>query len=224
MIITMELLTAGATERGSHKRRQVELLGEEWPPTRGWKQRVIGKVISDEAAKEFILLGGGNVATEKSEKNKTEYWFNAQSPVDIYLYVLELSNGCYYVGLTADIKKRIDTHFNGKGAEWTRLNPPLRLMYSINTGTKKTRDAEIIESEATITLMLKYGISKVRGGCYTQTEQKSVEEQLRAHGAWERIMQVELGKKAFNYELGWNDALNNFLDVALKYYDEGDCN
>ena len=221
MIITMELLMAGATQRGSHKRRQIELLGEEWPPTRGWKQRIIGKVISDEAAEEFIRLGGGNVSTEDYDKYKTGNWFNAQTPVDIYLYVLELSNGCYYVGLTADIKKRIDEHFNGKGAEWTRLNTPLRLMYAIDTGTQNAREAEIIESEATVILMLKHGISKVRGGYYTQTEQRLVEVQLRAHGAWERIKQVELGKKAFNYELSWDDALDNFLDVALKYYDEG---
>lgn len=37
MIITMELLMSGASQRGSHKRQQIELLGEKWPPTRGWK-------------------------------------------------------------------------------------------------------------------------------------------------------------------------------------------
>lgn len=221
MIITLEFLIAGATQRGSHKRRQIELLGEEWPPTRGWKQRIIGRVISDEAAEEFIRLGSGNVSAEAYEKYKTGYWFNALTPIDIYLYVLELANGCYYVGLTSDIKKRIDEHFNGKGAEWTRLNTPLRLMHSINTGTHNAREAEIIESEATVILMLKHGIGKVRGGYYTQTEQNFVEVQLRAHGAWERIKQVELGKINFNCELSWSDALDNFLDIALSYYDEG---
>lgn len=220
MIITMELLMAGETQRGSHKRRQIELLGEEWPPTRGWKQRIIGKSISDEAAEEFIRLGGGNVSVEVNNQCKTGYWFNAQTPVDIFLYVLELSNGCYYVGLTANLKKRMDEHFNGKGAEWTRLNTPLRLMHAIDTGTKNAREAETIESEATVILMLKHGINKVRGGYYTQREQSLVEVQLRAHGAWERIKQAKLGKRAFNYELNWSDALDNFLNVALNYYDE----
>lgn len=221
MIITMEFLIAGATKRGSHKRQQIELLGEKWPPMSGWKQRVVGKVISDEAAEEFIKLGTGEVINETHDKSKTRYWFNAQSPVDIYLYILELSNECYYVGLTSNIKKRMDEHVNGKGAEWTRLNTPLRLIYSINTGTKYACEAEKMENEATVLLMLKYGINKVRGGVYTQTEQKLVEAQLRAHGVWERIRQTELEKKGFNFELNWSDALDNFLDIALNYYDSG---
>ena len=106
MIITMELLMSGASQRGSHKRQQIELLGEKWPPTRGWKQRVIGKIISDEIAEEFIRLGDGDFITESSVNNKSEYWFNSLLPVDIYMYVLELSNGCYYVGLTGNIKKK----------------------------------------------------------------------------------------------------------------------
>ncbi|WP_313353597.1 GIY-YIG nuclease family protein [Kosakonia cowanii] len=221
MIITMELLMSGASQRGSHKRQQIELLGEKWPPTRGWKQRVIGKIISDEIAEEFIRLGDGDFITESSVNNKSEYWFNSLLPVDIYMYVLELSNGCYYVGLTGNIKKRIDEHFNGKGAEWTRLNTPLRLMYTVNTGTKNAREAEIMESEATVILMLKYGISKVRGGYYTQTEQNLVEVQLRAHGVWERVKQSELEKKIFDYEHSWDAAMGNFLDVVLNHYDEG---
>lgn len=164
MIITMEFLIAGATKRGSHKRRQIELLGEKWPPISGWKQRVVGKVIPDEAAEEFIKLGTGEVINETHDKSKTRYWFNAQSPVDIYLYILELSNECYYVGLTSNIKKRMDEHVNGKGAEWIRLNTPLRLIHSINTGTKYACDAEKMENEATVLLMLNTVSIKYEGG------------------------------------------------------------
>lgn len=73
MIITMEFLMAGATQRGAHKRRQVELLGEEWPPTKGWKKKIIGKEISDEVAEEFIRLGGGDIATEVDNTNINGY-------------------------------------------------------------------------------------------------------------------------------------------------------
>lgn len=221
MIITMEFLMAGATQRGAYKRRQVELLGEEWPPTKGWKKKIIGKEISDEAAEEFIRLGGSDIATEVDNTYINGYWFNSRAPVDIYLYILALSNECFYVGLTANIKKRMEEHFSGRGAEWTQLNTPLRLMHAVNTGTQNAREAEMMESEATVIMMLQHGINKVRGGYYTQTEIKSVEMQLRAHGAWERIRQAELGKKPFNYELSWSDALEHFLNVALNYYDEG---
>lgn len=221
MIITMEMLKAGVIPGGSYKRRQIELLGEEWPPSDGWQNRIIGKEISASDAEEFIRLGESNVLNKPVEKKVTDYWFNSQNPVEIYLYVLVLSNGCYYVGLTANIKKRMEEHFTGKGAEWTRLNTPLRLMHAVNTGTKNAREAEIMESEATVVLMIKHGIDKVRGGFYTHTELKSVEQQLRAHGAWERIRQAELKKSPFSYELSWSDALEECLDTALTYYDEG---
>ncbi|QCR36972.1 GIY-YIG nuclease family protein [Nissabacter sp. SGAir0207] len=222
MVITMELLKLGATSRGSHKRRQIELIGEEWPPARGWKEKVIGREISDEVAEEFIRLGSSNINADNFQgKERNEYWFNSRNPVSIYIYTLALSNDCYYVGLTANIKKRMEEHFTGKGAEWTKLNTPLQLISAIDIGTKNAREAEKIENETTVELMIQYGIDKVRGGCYTNIEQKLVEKHLIAHGAWERIMQSKFARHPNVYEGSWENALERFLDDALCYYDAG---
>ena len=45
-----------------------------------------------------------------------------------YLYLLECANGAYYAGITTDVAARFAAHQQGKGARYTRANPPLRIV------------------------------------------------------------------------------------------------
>jgi putative endonuclease len=45
-----------------------------------------------------------------------------------FLYVLECERGRLYAGITPDVGKRFERHLAGKGATFTRLNPPLRIL------------------------------------------------------------------------------------------------
>jgi hypothetical protein len=54
--ITNALIDAGKSTRGGWSKRQLALLGVEWPPQQGWKERVIGCVISQEDAELFVKL------------------------------------------------------------------------------------------------------------------------------------------------------------------------
>jgi putative endonuclease len=47
-----------------------------------------------------------------------------------YLYLLECRNGALYAGITTDLEARYAKHASGKGAKYTRANPPLRLIGS----------------------------------------------------------------------------------------------
>lgn len=47
-----------------------------------------------------------------------------------YLYLIECSNGALYAGITTDVAARYAAHASGKGARYTRANPPLRLVGS----------------------------------------------------------------------------------------------
>lgn len=50
--------------------------------------------------------------------------------VDIgYVYILECSNGKYYTGSTIDLDKRLIEHQSGLGANFTRKNLPIKLVY-----------------------------------------------------------------------------------------------
>lgn len=221
MEITAELITAGASEQGGLSRQQLALLGVDWPPGSGWKQLIIGTSIPDDDAEEFIRLAGRHIERKVEKKAQPVNWCGAPEPVDIFLYVLALADSCFYVGLTSDIDNRMAQHFAGEGTEWTKLHAPQQVLHTICTGTKDGRAAEQMEDEATLTLMLRHGIDKVRGGHFCYPDQETVESHLRGHGQWERIKQAQLGREAFDTEASWADALDGFLEVALNYYDAG---
>jgi len=81
-----------------------------------------------------------------------------------WLYVLRLQDDHYYVGTTTDLSKRFDEHWSGKGAVWTTKHPPM-IVVSVDRG-KTTFDEDTKVKE----LMSIFGISKVRGGSYSQCE------------------------------------------------------
>lgn len=45
-----------------------------------------------------------------------------------YLYLIECRNGALYAGITTDVAKRYAKHLGGKGAKYTRANPPKKLI------------------------------------------------------------------------------------------------
>ncbi len=46
-----------------------------------------------------------------------------------YMYILECSNGSYYIGSTIDLELRIDQHQNGEGSNHTKRYLPVSLVY-----------------------------------------------------------------------------------------------
>ena len=80
-----------------------------------------------------------------------------------WVYVLELQDNCRCVGYSADPETRIACHFLGRGARWTQLHPPIAVE-SLQPGTTKLEDV------ITISLMVKYGFQRVRGGQYVMVD------------------------------------------------------
>lgn len=52
-----------------------------------------------------------------------------------YLYMLRCSGNLYYTGISPDVKKRVLAHKSGKGARFTKIHPPLELVYVEPIGT-----------------------------------------------------------------------------------------
>lgn len=46
-----------------------------------------------------------------------------------YVYVIQCKGGSFYTGYTADLDSRIKLHMNGKGARYTRMHKPKKLVY-----------------------------------------------------------------------------------------------
>jgi len=47
-----------------------------------------------------------------------------------FLYLLECNNGAYYAGITNNLELRFLAHQSGKGARYTRANPPIKILAS----------------------------------------------------------------------------------------------
>ncbi len=44
------------------------------------------------------------------------------------VYLLECVNGKVYTGITTDVEVRFNKHLTGKGAKFTKMNSPLRII------------------------------------------------------------------------------------------------
>jgi len=75
------------------------------------------------------------------------------------IYVLELVENKYYVGITMDLNKRLAQHISGHGALWTRLYKPVKVIEIVHDGATLA-----LENEITKKYMDLYGAVNVRGG------------------------------------------------------------
>lgn len=72
MVITSTLINAGQSPRGGWNAKQLQLLGEQWPPTPGWQSRVEGQTIDSRDAERFIDLSGQTVRAPRRKKLKKD--------------------------------------------------------------------------------------------------------------------------------------------------------
>ena len=61
-----------------------------------------------------------------------------------YCYIVECSDGTYYTGWTTDPQRRVATHNKGRGAKYTKMRLPVKLVYmeeqpDRNTAMKRER-------------------------------------------------------------------------------------
>lgn len=82
------------------------------------------------------------------------------------VYVLELEDGYYYVGITYTLNLRMAQHFAGIGSKWTAKHKPISIREVIYPATMED------ENNKTMEMMEKYGYDKVRGGKWTKPNVK----------------------------------------------------
>ena len=64
MILTHELIEAGQSRNGGWSEEQLRLLGVEWPPVAGWKERLAGRFLGDGVYAEFVTLKDAHLPPE----------------------------------------------------------------------------------------------------------------------------------------------------------------
>jgi len=104
----------------------------------------------------------------------------ASSQSMVAIYVLKLSRGKYYVGMTTRNIERVWEHIVGDGAVWTKKYPPVegKEVQYFQEGLKESD-----ENRITLDKMKEFGIKNVRGGSYIRVKLSagtvaSIEEKL----------------------------------------------
>ena len=80
----------------------------------------------------------------------------------VYIYILQLEKGKYYVGKTTNPKFRLEQHFNSSGSQYTKKYTPLKVLEIIPNCD------DYDEDKYTLKYMEQYGINNVRGGTFCQ--------------------------------------------------------
>mmetsp|Transcript_6178 Transcript_6178/g.9150 ORF Transcript_6178/g.9150 Transcript_6178/m.9150 type:complete len:240 (-) Transcript_6178:386-1105(-) len=87
----------------------------------------------------------------------------------MFLYTLKLQNDCWYVGTTKDPSRRLQEHYKGRGAEWTRVHTPIELSTEYPLSEIKSENQAVCrldEDKQVKLIMLDKGVHAVRGGSY----------------------------------------------------------
>lgn len=82
----------------------------------------------------------------------------------VYIYVLQLEHGKFYIGKTENPQFRLENHFHSNGSEWTKKYKPIKVH------ELKPNCDDYDENKITLQYMDKYGINNVRGGSFVSLQ------------------------------------------------------
>lgn len=82
----------------------------------------------------------------------------------MYVYVLKLEKGKYYVGKTSSPTRRLEEHISGSGSRWTSIYKPISVVKVI------PMTSPFDEDKITKEYMASKGIENVRGGSYVEVD------------------------------------------------------
>ena len=60
----------------------------------------------------------------------------AETSTTWFVYMLECAEGRIYTGIAVDVAARFEKHCSGRGAAFTRINKPLRVMAAMPCGNR----------------------------------------------------------------------------------------
>ena len=103
---------------------------------------------------------------------KRELLRNQNSFRPVQLYALRLEDNCWYIGMSYNPVKRFVKHSKGKGAQWTKVHPPIEIHEIRSTKEYIQDNAAKLEDDLTLEYAMKYGSQYVRGGGYCQAKPK----------------------------------------------------
>ena len=82
----------------------------------------------------------------------------------VFIYVIQLQEGKYYIGKTDNPQFRLEIHFSSSGSVWTKKYKPIKVLELVSNCDNFDED------KYTMKYMEKYGINNVRGGSFCEVK------------------------------------------------------
>jgi predicted GIY-YIG superfamily endonuclease len=123
------------------------------------------------------LASGGGTQKQRGPHGRVEPLISpAENFVTgpIRVYILELEDGCWYVGQAHDPERRLARHRKGNAAQWTAANKPLRISQVLPETFDSEQAAALFEDAVTLDLMRQHGWRNVRGGGYCDPSEAAI--------------------------------------------------
>jgi putative endonuclease len=98
---------------------------------------------------------------------RIHYFINVLVVVSYYVYILQCEDDSYYTGFSEDLPLRMKLHWEGKGARYTRLHKPKKLVYverlpSRSEAMKREKQVKKLNHHQKYVLVTSHGQSKKR--------------------------------------------------------------
>ncbi len=106
----------------------------------------------------------------------------------IFIYVLELEKGKYYVGQTSNPNFRYAEHFKYAGSKWTKRYRALKRIVLKEVFVESLQEARLLENWTTLHWMKKKGWRNVRGGEFCKIDDLAHQSDI------EHIFDTEAGR------------------------------
>lgn len=136
----------------------------------GWRNVRGGDFCTlNEEKLQFLLCNNSDLGNEVLPiKNPKNFNLNTHG---IFIFILELEMGKYYVGKTKNLKIGVLKEFNGKGNKWCDLYKPIELLSVINVRKQTENEQKESLNNQVVLMMKNTNWWKVRGGDYYKTEE-----------------------------------------------------
>ena len=169
---------------------------------------------------QSFMSGGSTSSPTQMEEQKVNE-IKIDDTANAFMYILQCSDGSFYIGSTKNLARRIEQHKNGEGANHTKLYSPVKLVYyetfsQINFAFKREKQIQKWSRAKKIAL-IKNNIKLLKELSKNKSEQKQkVGELVEPYFAdypkdyWDFIIIDECHRGGANDEGNWRAILEYF--------------
>ena len=126
------------------------------------------KFVGSETSHGSCIAASAKTNTNRRKSNSKIHCNSSQANAgsQVFVYILQLQHGKWYVGITENMERRMLQHMSSTASSWTRLYPVVRV-HEVSAVADESKVG--VESRRVAELMWRHGVNQVRGAEHCNT-------------------------------------------------------